>query len=279
MSRFASYDGTELACRTLGTGRPLVCLPGGPGLSPDYLGDLGGLASTRQLVLLEVRGTGASAVPPDPASYRCDAMVGDVEALRVHLGLPRMDLLGHSAAGNLATLYAASHPGRLDHLVLVTPSLQALGLEPTDEEFLAAAGRRSAEPWYPVARAAIAAAIAGDDTAENLRAYVPFFYGRWDEPARAHAVMEFEGRQPAVEAGYYADGAFDPAATRAALAGLTAPVLVYAGGLDLAPTPEAAAAAARVFPAAETVVQRGGGHFPWLDDAAAFRAAIAAFLS
>jgi proline iminopeptidase len=279
MSRFASYDGTELAYRTLGTGRPLVCLPGGPGLNPDYLGDLGGLAGRRQLVLLEVRGTGASAVPGDPASYRCDAMVGDVEALRAHLGLQRMDLLGHSAAGSLATLYAASHPGRLEHLILLTPGLQALGLEPTDDEFLASAERRSAEPWYPAARAALLAALAGDDTTETMRAYVPFFYGRWDEAARAHAVVEFEGRQPQVEAGYYADGAFDPAATRAALAGLAAPVLVYAGGLDLAPTPEAAAQAAKLFPSAETVVQPGGGHFPWLDDGGAFRAAIAAFLS
>ncbi|HEX3965306.1 MAG TPA: alpha/beta hydrolase [Trebonia sp.] len=30
MSRFASYDGTEIAYRVLGDGPPLVCLPGGP---------------------------------------------------------------------------------------------------------------------------------------------------------------------------------------------------------------------------------------------------------
>jgi len=279
VNRFASYDRTELAFRTQGAGRPLVCLPGGPGLSPDYLGDLGGLAGTRQLVMLEMRGTGASAAPADPASYRCDAMVGDVEALRAHLGLERMDLLGHSAAGNLATLYAAAHPVRLDHLILLTPGLQALGLEPTDEEFLAATERRSAEPWYPKARAAILAAVAGEDTTENMRAYVPFFYGRWDDAARAHSVMEFEQRAPAVEAGYYADGAFDPPATRAALAGLAAPVLVYAGEVDANPTPEAAARAARAFPAGQTVVQPEAGHFPWLDDAALLRAAITGFLS
>jgi pimeloyl-ACP methyl ester carboxylesterase len=32
-------------------------------------------------------------------------MVGDIEALRAHLRLERMDLLGHSAAANLAALY------------------------------------------------------------------------------------------------------------------------------------------------------------------------------
>ena len=91
--------------------------------------------------------------------------------------------------------------------------------------------------------------------------------------------MEFEQRAPAVEAGYYADGAFDPPATRAALAGLGAPVLVYAGEVDANPTPEAAAQAARAFPSGETVVQPGAGHFPWLDDAALLRAAITGFLS
>jgi pimeloyl-ACP methyl ester carboxylesterase len=206
-------------------------------------------------------------------------MVGDVEALRAHLGLERMDLLGHSAAANLAALYAASYPDRLGHLILLTPGLRALGLEPTDEEFLAATERRSDEPWYPAAREAILAALAGADTTENMRMYLPFYYGRWDDAAQAHAVMEFEGRVPEVEAGYYADGAFDPPATRSALAGLGAPVLVYAGEVDPAPTPEAAARAADLFRRGELAVQPGGGHFPWLDDAALFSAAIKAFLS
>jgi hypothetical protein len=47
MSRFASYDGTEIEVRTLGDGRPLMCLPGGPGRACEYLGDLGGLARSR----------------------------------------------------------------------------------------------------------------------------------------------------------------------------------------------------------------------------------------
>jgi pimeloyl-ACP methyl ester carboxylesterase len=279
VSRFSSYDGTELAFRTLGSGPPLVCLPGGPGLTPAYLGDLGGLARSRQLILPDTRGTGESAVPGDPASYRCDRLVADVEALRAHLGVDRMDLLGHSAAGDLALLYAAACPERLDRLILLTPVLRAAGLESPEEEFWAALARRAREPWYPAALAAVERADAGEDTLENRRAYAPFFYGRWDEAARAHAALEFEGRAPAVEAGYYADGAFTPDRTRAALASATAPVLVYAGELDFGPTPALAAEAARLFPRAEVAVQPGAGHFPWLDDPAWFTGALAAFLS
>ena len=52
MRRFESYDGTEIAYSVLGEGSPLVCLPGGPGRAVEYLGDLGGLATSRQLILI-----------------------------------------------------------------------------------------------------------------------------------------------------------------------------------------------------------------------------------
>jgi pimeloyl-ACP methyl ester carboxylesterase len=99
VARFASYDGTQVGYRVLGDGPPLVCLPGGPGRTCEYFGDLGGLSRCRQLVMPDTRGTGESADARDPESYRCDRLVGDVEALRAHLSLDRMDLLGHSAAG------------------------------------------------------------------------------------------------------------------------------------------------------------------------------------
>jgi pimeloyl-ACP methyl ester carboxylesterase len=135
MSTFAAPDGTTLAYHVLGsgTGAPLVCLPGGPMLASAYLGDLGGLAAHRRLVLLDLRGTGDSATPDDPASYRCDRQVGDVEALRAHLGLERIDLLGHSAGGSLAVGYAAEHPQRIGSIVLVTPSSRAIGVDVSPE--------------------------------------------------------------------------------------------------------------------------------------------------
>jgi len=113
MPIFHAHDGTELAYRLLGKGAPLICLPGGPMRAGAYLGDLGGLSAHRQLVVLDLRGSGDSAAPEDPTSYRCDRLTDDIEALREHLGEERIDLLAHSASGNLASLYAARHPQRL----------------------------------------------------------------------------------------------------------------------------------------------------------------------
>ena len=278
MARFASYDGTQIAYRVLGDGPPLVCLPGGPGRAGAYVGDLGGLSQSRQLIIPDTRGTGESDDASDPGSYRCDRLVDDVEALRARLGLDRMDLLGHSAAADLATLYAAAHPDRVRRLILLTPGMAALGVDDTEEQWRAALARRSAEPWYDTAVAALEKAEAGDDSIENRLAYVPFRYSRWDAAAQAHASIGVSDRSGPVRAVYYSEGAFDPAATRAALGNLTAPVLLYAGEIDIGPAPAAVAAGALLFPDATVTVQPAAAHFPWLDDPAFFIAAITAFL-
>jgi proline iminopeptidase len=278
MAQFTSYDGTLLAYRRTGAGLPLVCLPGGPGRTPDYLGDLGGLGDHRELILPDTRGTGRSAVPADPESYRCDRLARDVEALRAALGLERIDLLGHSAGGSVALLYAAAHPERIDHLVLLSPGLRPLGLELTDAQQQEAMRRRSAEPWYPDAWAAAQAADSGDDSAQTRHRYMPFFYGRWDDAAQAHAQAGFTEQAAAVQAGFYAPGAFDPADTRVALAKLAAPVMVYTGGVEISPTPELAAEAVALYPGWKLEVRPGAGHYPWLDDPTWFTSTLLAFL-
>ncbi|MGW1747468.1 alpha/beta fold hydrolase [Streptomyces sp. NPDC002092] len=274
MPIFTAADGTQLAYHLRGEGEPLVVLPGGPMQASSYLGDLGGLANQRRLVLLDLRGTGDSAVPENPATYRCDHLVDDVEALRAHLGLERMDLLAHSAGGSLAMLYAARHPERVARLVLVTCTPWALGKQPSAEDRLAAARLRSGEPWFEDVFPAFEEWVAGK--ADFDPAFAPFFYGRWDEAAAEHdARVEFNDEAADV---YGSDGVYDPPATTAALARVAAPVLVLAGELDGGPRPELARTTADVFPNAEFTVQPGAGHYPWVDDPQWFARRVAAFL-
>ncbi|MGF1425185.1 alpha/beta fold hydrolase [Kitasatospora sp. LaBMicrA B282] len=279
MPTFTAPDGTKLAYRRTGAGAPLVCLPGGPMRDAVYLGELGGLTAHRELVVLDLRGTGGSAVPEDAESYRCDRQVADVEALRVHLGLERLELLGHSAAANLAVRYAERYPERVASLVLVTPSTRAVDIPVTGETRRAAAELRAGEPWFEAAYAAFEAIEAGEESDEDWDAIAPFHYGRWDAAAQAFDAAALE--QENEEAGdvFFGAGSFDPPATRAALAELAAPVLLLAGELDWATTPAIAAEYAALLPNARLAVQPGAGHFPWLDDPAAFSAAVAEFLA
>jgi pimeloyl-ACP methyl ester carboxylesterase len=274
-------DGTRLAVHLTGgpgAGDPLLCLPGGPMLDSGYFRDLGGLGTHRALALLDLRGTGASDAPADPASYRCDRQVADVEAVRRHLGLERLSVLGHSAGANLAYGYAAAHPDRVGRLVLVAPSVRGLGIEIPDAARSEIARLRAGEPWYADAAAALARVQAGRGGEADWRAISPFMYARWDDETRAYEASMDEGRDDAKAIAFAAEDAFDPASTRTVLASLDAPVLVLAGGCDSGNPPTAMAEVAAVFPHGDLVVQEGAGHFPWVDDPGRFVELLAPFV-
>jgi proline iminopeptidase len=277
-SHLTADDGTRLAVHLHGEGEPLLCLPGGPMLDSAYFRDLGGLVEHRAFALLDLRGTGESGVPADPASYRCDRQVADVEAVRRHLGLDRVDLMGHSAGANLAYRYAEQHPDRVGRLLLVTPSTRGVGIEITDEARTEMARQRSDEPWYAEASAALERVQAGSEAEDDWREVSAFMYGRWDDETRAYEAWMDERRPEEPATAYGAEGAYDPETTRAALSTLDAPVLVVAGGRDAGNPREAMAKVAALFPQGDLVVQQNGGHFPWVDDPAAFVALVAPFV-
>lgn len=279
MATFSSYDGTELSYREAGIGDPLVCLPGGPLLASSYFGDLGGLAATRRLILLDHRGTGDSAAPEDPETYRIDRMVADVEALRVHLGLERLDILAHSAGANLAMLYTIAHPDRVSRLTLITPGTRAVGFPLSMEPIRAQLLTRSEEPWFPAAWEAFQRAEEGDESEETWTAIMPVYYGAWTPAAQAHAAaLPADEEKQEI---HFAEGVFTPEATIAALATVELPILILAGSRDPGPTPERAKELAALFPKARVrfEVQPGAGHFPWVDDPAAFGALVAEWLA
>ncbi|SER44099.1 Pimeloyl-ACP methyl ester carboxylesterase [Lentzea xinjiangensis] len=268
MGAFTTSDGVTLAHHgspgpAPGSG-PLVCLPGGPMQASSYLGGL----PLDGVVRLDLRGTGESG----PAgTYRADRQVGDVEALRRHLGLDRLRLFGHSAGGTLAILYAIRFPERVEELVLVAPSPRVVGIDVTDDDRREVAERRHAEPWFEQAYAAFRRIWAGDPTPEAFQAIAPFMHGRWDDRARR---LDEHPRNDEAAKEFYAEGAFDPEQVRARLATLDVPTLLVTGELDVALPPRCAREYADLFPRARLVVQQAAGHFPWLDDPESFAATL-----
>jgi len=257
------------AVRRVGRGAPLLCVPGGPLLPADYLGTLGGLDDTAELVLLDPPGSRPDLLMGND-DLRCDRIAAALDEVRAHLGLERVALLGHSAGANIVLRYAERHPDRIDRLLLVAPSVRAIGIEITDASRSAVAGQRRHEPWYPEAAAALAHVQAGTATEEDWSGIAPFSHGRWDAAAvRFEAEME-AARVHSAAAAFGAPGAFDPTTTRAALAGLEASVTVIAGSHDVGLPPDAAREVVALFPRAELVMQDGAGHFPWVDDGEAF---------
>jgi len=79
-------------------------------------------------------------------------MANDVERLRQHLGLLKIDLLGHSNGGTIALGFAERHPNGLNKLILVTHWLEGYDDSATWKGFL---DSRRHNPDYAEAVAAI----------------------------------------------------------------------------------------------------------------------------
>ncbi|MBB5869885.1 pimeloyl-ACP methyl ester carboxylesterase [Allocatelliglobosispora scoriae] len=282
MPTFASYDGTQLAYRIEGEGEPLICVPGGPGRAGVYLGNLGGLDAHRQLIILDNRGTGDSEVPADPSTYRCDKLPLDIEALREHLGLETIDLLGHSAGAQVAVLYATAYPERVSRLVLVTGAHRTVGVA-IDGAYLATCqARATADTGYVRAFKSLLSwrdAKTYDEGTPFRKAATPLLYGPWTEAAKAHFAGEDAEFSRAANFGYGNGIALNTVAIRLALSKFGVPTLVYAGELDPGPTVSEATSVGKCFPNSRLVVQPGAGHFPWVDDPEFFAASVSQFLA
>ncbi|MBA3420186.1 MAG: alpha/beta hydrolase [Geodermatophilaceae bacterium] len=262
MSILEVRPGLFAGYRLRGAGPPLLCVPGGPGRASAYLDDLGGLAATRTLILVDLPGTGSAPPPEEVDGYELPALAESVQAIVAHLGMVTVDLLGHSAGALTAALWAAGNPDRLSHLVLLTPGgRNQLGLTYDDAE--AVRMSRRAEPWYDEA-------IRTDD-------WTPFFYGRWDEGARAHAAGEADQRSMAATHGFGL-GSLTAADVTAGLSHVDVPALVVGGSRDPLGTSVCRQWAA-FLPHADVVILDGVGHYPWVDDPAAVRATLDRFLS
>ena len=75
------------------------------------------LASFSRLILFDKRGTGLSDRVPEEALPMLEERIDDVLAVLDAAGSERAALLGHSEGGNLAVLFAATHPSRCTALV------------------------------------------------------------------------------------------------------------------------------------------------------------------
>ena len=71
-----------------------------------------------QLVYVDYRGTGRSERMA-PENYTLENTIDDLEALREHLGLERIAVLGHSHGGILAMPFTLKYPQSVSHLILV----------------------------------------------------------------------------------------------------------------------------------------------------------------
>ena len=104
-------------------GKPVVFLHGGPGGASSPVHRQLFDPAKYQIVILDQRGCGnstphASAPEADMSTNTTWHLVGDIERLRVHLGLEAWLVFGGSWGSTLALAYAQEHPERVTELIL-----------------------------------------------------------------------------------------------------------------------------------------------------------------
>ncbi len=281
---FTKPDGATLSYLSLGepsARRTLVCHPGGPGMSGAYFGDMCGLSSERlRVVLFNPRGTGASSKPVD-GRYELEGYAADLDALRVHLGLERIDLLGHSHGGFVGMVYAASYAERLDRLILAC-SAPRFSPELRDEAEAAFAARHD-RSWYADARDAQRRRQAWDfNTPEEAAALYARETRLWfagEGPATEAFLRVVSRQRPDLDAlRYFNDRLAPHYDLRSRLAEIHAPTLILNGAADFF-GPQISARELAAIPDSHVVVIPGAGHWPFVETPERFGAELEAFLA
>ncbi|KGJ75680.1 hypothetical protein GY21_09540 [Cryobacterium roopkundense] len=278
MPRYDSSDGSALYYEDIpgvGGGIPVIVLAGGAARHPSYLGDLAGLGEEHHLIMPHLRGVGLTEAPSDPRRGSWWSQALDMEQLRIHLGFDRVALVAHSAGTRLAIAYASQFPRNVAALVLITPPAGYLVDEPTDTPNLIE--RRSGDTDFERALRVLKAGPAtstDDDFTAWQRDSAAAGYATWNETGQAHADS---GRWnlTAATAYFSVDSPRDLASR---LSEMRAPVLVIAGAQDCLVGVEPVKILAGLFPAGEFVTIDACGHYPWVEQPAAFRRVMQTFL-
>jgi len=272
-------DGVRLYFRMEGEGRDtVVVLHGGPSLGHAYLApDLVPLTRGRAVVHYDQRGIGRSAPLTDPERLSVERHVEDLEALREHLGLERLALLGHSWGGLLAARYATAHPHRVERILLLDP------MAPAREPFMAIGGERAREivraRLDEPARTRLSTLAATPEVADagaHCRALFSLLTRVYfeDPAATTRSRADFCAGTPEtlrnrgeVDAAIFGSlGAWD---VRAVLRHVRSPILVVHGAASAVPR-EAMEAWTEAFPNARLITIEGAGHYPHVDRPEAF---------
>jgi len=127
---YARVNGLDLYYELHGSGQPLVVLPGSF-YTIEAMGELvPQLATTRQVIAVELQGHGHTADIDRPLSY--ESMADDIAALIASLGLEQADLFGYSLGGGVALQAAIRHPEVVRKLTLASTAFKREGWYPED---------------------------------------------------------------------------------------------------------------------------------------------------
>ncbi|WP_338868631.1 alpha/beta hydrolase [Myxococcus stipitatus] len=284
---------------SVGQGRNIVVVHGGPGLPPVEPWRASLLMSdTFRWHFYDQRGSGESSRPftnaPTGGTWQAmqevearlglGAQLADLERIRRLLGQERLTLVGHSFGALVAALYAAEWPERVESLVLVAPA--PLVTMPTgDGDLFAQVQARLDEPGQQALKAWMKhsfdfPARLKDDEARLSRHFADF--GPLYLQALRRDTPEARLPETGAAGGFLSLGLYLSLGRThdwsTWLRRVRAPTLVIHGAKDLQPR-SATQRVVEALPHARLVELADSGHFPFEERPEDFAATVRAFLT
>lgn len=273
-------DDTRLFVAERGSGSlPLFVLHGGPGLDHTMFGaHLDDLGARCRLLFVDMRSQGRSDPAPS-ATWTLARMAADVEALATSLELERYAVLGHSFGAFVALQHAHDFSGRPIASIISAGVPSASYLEAVAEN-LARFEPESLRVQVTDSWAREAGASTPEQCREILSDQLPFHFRdpldpRIDEMRAGLEEMVFA---PEVMRAGASEG-YGEIELEQQLGAIGHPVLVLAGRHDRTCTVDAAVAIAEGIPDAELCVFEESGHMMFIEEQAAYVAAVGDFLT
>jgi proline iminopeptidase len=274
----------EIHYRTIGEGPVLFLVSPGWGVASGYLQRaFSSLAKHLRLVFIDTRGSGLSGRPADPMRMGSVDMANDLEALRMHLGLSEISILGHSNSGAIALAYAARYTDRVSKLVLIDSQVLGLSADADTQRILQ---NRATDPRFKEATRIVSTFFTGQmnpaTSDESLEAFIaqvlPLFL---HSPEKSLPLAQEQLSGPissyAFVSQYAADAAFPIDQTKS-LAAIRAKALIMAGRHDYICPVALSQRLHEGIPESRLVIFEESGHLPWLEEPNAFFAELERFL-
>lgn len=256
----AEVNGTSIYYEQQGAGPDLLLLPGLGASTHVWYAQLKGLSGVARVTAMDPRGHGRSAKPAGPYSMRL--LADDAAGLLRATGSAPAVVVGSSMSSLVAVELAAAYPELVSALVLVGgfATLPPAG----KERFLQRAATAEMEGMGPLADLVVGAAL-GAHTHATQPALVGLF---------RMALLANDGHAYAASCRAIAAADVTPL-----LPLVQCPTLILLGEQEqVAPLPAARALKAGI-PHADLCVLPNAGHLPFLEQPAAFNAAVLEFVA
>ncbi|MBE9389824.1 proline iminopeptidase [Vagococcus salmoninarum] len=262
---------------------PLLLLHGGPGSSHNYFELLDSLAAEgRPLIMYDQLGCGLSATDSRPDLWHADTWLNELIALRQHLDLDKLHLLGQSWGGMMAIQYLCDYQPTGIQSVILSSTLPAAELWDQEQHRLIALMAESDQ-------VAIAKAEASGDfsdpayLAANDR-FMTRHVGDLPTPQSPEPLRrpKASGRESYVTA--WGPNEYNPLGTlkgwdyRSKLNSITVPALIISGADDLS-TPLIAKTMDDLLPNSTWELFAKSRHMPFVDETANYLAVLEEWLT